>query len=352
MPLHDFTSAHHSRQASAVKRVLTLVLGVALSGALLLGQNAQAQTAGQEPWKLLEQNASLPVVAEGRSAIVILQMANDASAKGAQPDYAAAAKRGATVSVFIDGSYHASFPRASWAYAEVCPGSHFLNAVQDKTALAVKENISVGQRYEFAVAATSYFQLLEDEKGAPRLQAVDAKAAREVVQQLPKAAHTISRLPVVPCAAPVVAKAPVVAAAPVQLAPVQTRSYTLQAATLFAYDKYTLDALQKGNAEIDAIIRDARANNAQAERIDIKGYADPTGSPAYNQTLSQERANTIAQYFVKAGFARSVVSARGLGATELVVSGCSTRFKNKAQINTCNEPNRRVEVTVQTRTSN
>ena len=339
MLLYDF--ARQSRPASALRWAFALVLG----SSLLLAQPAWSQS-GEQPWKLLEQNAPLPAVSDGRSAIVFLQLAG--SVAGAAPaDFAAAAKRGATVSVFIDGSYHTSFPRASWAYAEVCPGSHFLNAVQDKAALAVKENIPVGQRYEFAVAATSYFQLLEDEKGAPRLQAVDANAAREVVRQLPKAAHTISRLPVTACAPQVEAR-PVVAAAP---PPVQTRSYTLQASTLFAHDKYTLDAMRKGSADLDGIVRDARANGAQVERIDIKGYADPTGPAAYNLKLSQERADTIAQYFVKAGFPRSVVSAQGLGATELVVQDCRAKSKKKEQINICNEPNRRVEVSVQTRTS-
>ena len=342
MSFIDLFFAPRSRLAAA-KWTLAFVFG----GSFLFGQAVHAQT-GAEPWTLLEQNAQVPSVSNGRSAIVFLQMSGGPATGSSQEDFTAAAKRGATVSVFVDGSYHASLPRASWAYAEVCPGSHFLNAVQDKAALAVKENIPVGQRYEFAVAATSYFQLLEDEKGAPRLQAVDAKAAREVILQLPKAAHTISRLPVTACAPQVEAK-PFVAPVP---PPVQTRSYTLQAATLFSHDKYTLDSMRKGNADIDGIIRDARANGAQVERIEIKGYADPTGSVGYNQKLSQERANTIAQYFIKAGFSRSVVSARGLGATELVVSDCSVRAKKKEQINICNEPNRRVEVTVQTRTSN
>ena len=346
MQPHDFNFIRHLRQALASTRGASVALGMVLAGSLLLVQPALAQTS-QEPWKLLEQNTQPPAVSEGRSAIVFVQMSNAVSAGAGQADYSAAANRTETVSVFIDGNYHASLPRASWAYAEVCPGAHFLNAVQDKAALAVQENVPSGQRYEFAPTSTSYFQLLEDEKGA-RLQAVEAKAAREVVSQLPRAAHTISRLPVTACEPQVVAK-PVVAAVP---APVQTRSYTLQAATLFAHDKYTLSAMRNRSAEIDGIIRDARVNGGQVERIEIKGYADPTGSAAYNQKLSQDRANTIAQYFIKSGFSRGVVSARGLGATELVVADCSAEGKNKEQINSCNEPNRRVEVTVQTRTSN
>lgn len=337
---HDFTFASRPlRQVSVVRLALTLVLG----GCLFMASAVRAET-GREPWTLLEQNAQAPVLGEGRSAIIFLQM-RDSAADTAQPDYTLAASRGATVSVFIDGNYHASLPRASWAYAEVCPGSHFLNAVQDKTVLAVQENVPYGQRHEFPVASTSYFQLLEDEKGAPRLQAVDASAAQQVVQQLPRAAHTISRVPVAGCT-------PVVEARPVVVAPVQMRNYTLQAATLFAHDKYTFDSMRKSKSQIDGIIQDVRARDGEVQRIEIKGYADPTGSAAYNLKLSQERAQTVAQYFIKAGFPGNIVTARGLGATELVVSDCSARLKTKAQINACNEPNRRVEVMVQKRSAN
>ena len=320
---------------------LVLVPALVLSAHLCLTVPVSAQES-QQPWMLLDQAAERPALTQGHSAIVIMKLPSGEAAENSEEAFAAAAARKETVSVFIDGSYHASFPRPSWAYAEVCPGAHFLNAVRDSAALAVQENLAYGQRYELQPSSTSYFQLVDDNSGAPRLKAVDGNAASAVLKQLPKTTHTISRLESKSCAVDVDAVTPVKIP---QMMP--ATKYTLQGATLFAVDKFTLDSLRKGGREeLDKIVRASRANNSVIESLSVIGYADPTGNAAYNLSLSQKRAQTIKQYFVKSGFSPEITTASGKGAADPVVTDCGIRFKTKAQVNACNEPNRRVEIVV------
>lgn len=320
---------------------LVLVPALMLGAQLCLTVSAEAQES-QQPWTLLDQGAERPALSQGHSAIVIMKLPRGEATENSEEAFAAAAARKETVSVFIDGSYHASFPRPSWAYAEVCPGAHFLNAVRDSAALAVQENLPYGQRYELQPSSTSYFQLMDDNSGAPRLKAVDGNAASAVLKQLSKAMHTISRLESKSCAVNVDAITPVKMP---QMMP--ATKYTLQGSTLFAVDKFTLDSLRKGGREeLDKIVRASRADNSVIESVSVTGYADPTGNAVYNLSLSQKRAQTIKQYFVKSGFSPEVTTAIGKGEAEPVVTDCEQRFKAKAQINSCNEPNRRVEIVV------
>lgn len=320
---------------------LVLVPALIVSAQLCLTVSANAQES-QQPWTLLDHGAEQPALSQGHSAIVILKLPRGDATENSEEVFATAAARKETVSVFIDGSYHASFPRPSWAYAEVCAGAHFLNVVRDSAALAVQENFPYGQRYELHPSSTSYFQLLDDNSGAPRLKAVDGNAASAVLKQLPKTTHTISRLESKSCAVDVDAVTPVKMP---QIMP--ATKYTLQGSTLFAVDKFTLDSLRKdGREELDKIVRASRAKSSVIESVSITGYADPTGNAAYNLSLSQRRAQTIKEYLIKSGFSSEVTTASGKGAADPVVTDCGVRFKTKAQINSCNEPNRRVEVVV------
>ena len=335
----NFSFMPRGRQKFWMKLVLVPTLAIVAYLCTVLPAQAQE---GRLPWTLVAEDAQIPENSPNRSTVVLLRLPFTDSDEGSEESNAALAARGDTVSVFIDGNYHASFPRASWTYAEVCPGPHFLNAVRDLNVLTVKENVPHGQRYEFPPSGISYFQVLEDNSGFPRIKAVDAEAASAAIKKLPKAVHTISRLESKDCVVNVEPATPV---ATPQIKPAQ--KYTLQSATLFEVDKFSLDALKKGGkSELDRIIRDSRLNINVVEKIDVVGHADPTGSALYNVNLSRKRAQTIAQYFVKAGFPADVVSASGRGSEDLVVADCAARFKTRARNNACNEPNRRVEIAI------
>ena len=71
--------------------------------------------------------------------------------------------------------------------------------------------------------------------------------------------------------------------------------------------------------------------------IDVYGHTDTTGSTAYNQRLSEERARAVANYLISRGVASSRIRWQGFGETQLKVPTGDN----------VNEPlNRRVEIKV------
>ncbi len=71
--------------------------------------------------------------------------------------------------------------------------------------------------------------------------------------------------------------------------------------------------------------------------IQVEGYTDSTGSPALNQTLSENRAGTVMQFLDVNGVPQANVTAQGYGATNFV--GDNATAAGKAQ-------NRRVDLVV------
>jgi outer membrane protein OmpA-like peptidoglycan-associated protein len=67
----------------------------------------------------------------------------------------------------------------------------------------------------------------------------------------------------------------------------------------------------------------------------VIGHTDSTGSPAYNQTLSQNRAQSVAGYLVQRGVANTRLSAEGRGQSQPI--GDNSTDAGRAQ-------NRRVEI--------
>jgi outer membrane protein OmpA-like peptidoglycan-associated protein len=64
-------------------------------------------------------------------------------------------------------------------------------------------------------------------------------------------------------------------------------------------------------------LRDLATNFRQYpdEVIDVAGHTDSTGTPAHNQTLSENRADSVRSYLVDQGVPSSRISARGYGET-------------------------------------
>jgi outer membrane protein OmpA-like peptidoglycan-associated protein len=51
-------------------------------------------------------------------------------------------------------------------------------------------------------------------------------------------------------------------------------------------------------------------------RISIEGHTDNTGQAAFNQTLSEKRANAVKDYLVKKGISEDRLNAAGFGQTQ------------------------------------
>jgi OOP family OmpA-OmpF porin len=130
--------------------------------------------------------------------------------------------------------------------------------------------------------------------------------------------YAFNQAPPPPPPAPVVAPAPAPA-----------RSYLV----FFDWDKATLtDRAQQ-------IIREAAENSTRVQytRLEVNGYTDTSGTPAYNQRLSVRRAQAVAAELVRDGVPRNAISIQGFGETHLLVpTGPNVR-----------EPqNRRVEIII------
>lgn len=52
--------------------------------------------------------------------------------------------------------------------------------------------------------------------------------------------------------------------------------------------------------------------------VQVEGYTDSTGSPAYNQTLSENRADTVKNFLIQNGVPPNNVTAKGYGASNFV----------------------------------
>lgn len=69
--------------------------------------------------------------------------------------------------------------------------------------------------------------------------------------------------------------------------------------------------------------------------IDVYGHTDSDGSDAYNQTLSERRATSVADYLTARGVQSARIATRGYGETQPIASNATA--EGKAQ-------NRRVEI--------
>jgi outer membrane protein OmpA-like peptidoglycan-associated protein len=86
-----------------------------------------------------------------------------------------------------------------------------------------------------------------------------------------------------------------------------------------------------GGAELDAQALAVIETVAQATRlaepaeISVVGFADPTGSPSYNQTLSERRADSVAEALMRAGVPAERIVTEGLGPTATLTEPAGRR---------------------------
>ncbi|EGR2355536.1 OmpA family protein [Vibrio alginolyticus] len=78
-------------------------------------------------------------------------------------------------------------------------------------------------------------------------------------------------------------------------------------------------------------------------KVTVSGYTDHIGERNFNQKLSEERAQTVADYIISRGY-DGPIRAFGFGSSEPIVE-CSTKLARKDLIR-CLQPNRRVTVRI------
>jgi OOP family OmpA-OmpF porin len=106
---------------------------------------------------------------------------------------------------------------------------------------------------------------------------------------------------------------------------------SLSTDVLFDFDKATLRSQYQPelNKVADTLVKDTTV------RVLVWGYTDTAGPPAYNQRLSERRAETVARYLQSKGVSRSRMEIKGWGETHLAVP---------TPDNTPEQRNRRVEI--------
>ncbi|MBW3554600.1 MAG: OmpA family protein [Gemmatimonadetes bacterium] len=108
---------------------------------------------------------------------------------------------------------------------------------------------------------------------------------------------------------------------------------TFESGILFDFDSATLRSQARSN------LQELADNLRQYERTDVLiiGHTDATGSDAYNQTLSERRARSAADYLQQLGVGSERISTRGMGENDPVASNDTAEGQ---------QLNRRVEVVI------
>lgn len=127
--------------------------------------------------------------------------------------------------------------------------------------------------------------------------------------------------------APAVAVPPPVAAAPT------SEKVTYTADTFFDFDKVVLKPA--GKAKLDELVANLKELNLEV--IIAVGHTDSIGSVAYNQRLSERRAEAVKAYLVSKGVENDRVYTKGKGKSQPIADNKTAAGRAK---------NRRVEIEV------
>ena len=134
------------------------------------------------------------------------------------------------------------------------------------------------------------------------------------------------------------------AAAPVASSAVKI---SFEAEPLFGFDKASIRNDQRKS--LDEFV--AGLSGITYDEITAVGHADKLGSEAYNQKLSERRANAVKAYLVGKGVPADRIRAEGRGESEPVSGDACATARGKAAIS-CLQPDRRVDVSVNGSKSN
>lgn len=108
---------------------------------------------------------------------------------------------------------------------------------------------------------------------------------------------------------------------------------TFDSGILFGYDSATLQPEAKTNIKKLADI----LQKYPGSNVLVTGHTDSDGTEKYNQTLSEKRAKSVADYATLQGVSSSSISTVGLGETEPIASNDTVEGKKL---------NRRVEIAI------
>ena len=265
-----------------------------------------------------------PGTAASQSRILVYRASDSAGLKGA-------------TGVFVNGQYHTSL--VAGGYSQLCtePGAVEIGARQVRVGRTAKDNYDSLTATRLLAAQSQYFAVYED-AGRPVLKPVPAAQALQEMASVRLQMHTVSR----------VSKAQTCAQGPTTaplLVPAMPQQFALSGDALFAFGRSDAAGMtSQGLAVIDQLVSRIRNDYTYINHIHVIGHADPLGSPAGNQRLSAERADTVRRYIERVSQISARITSEGRGSRQLVERSCGSVASASAIA--CNQPNRRVVVEV------
>ena len=117
---------------------------------------------------------------------------------------------------------------------------------------------------------------------------------------------------------------------------------TLDADTLFDFDKAALRPA--GRDALDGFI--SKLRDVSPETIMAIGHTDRIGTERYNQRLSEQRVASVKAYMVSKGVEPGRVYTEGKGETQPVTKAGDCAGPKSAKVIACLQPDRRVDIEV------
>jgi OOP family OmpA-OmpF porin len=130
-----------------------------------------------------------------------------------------------------------------------------------------------------------------------------------------------------------------VAPEPAPVCKPKVETITIQSEALFDFDKSTIKG--KYSQILEEVAAKIKEHN-DVEFVIVTGHTDRIGTDAYNQKLSQRRADAVKKYLASHGVSDVRIKAEGRGESEPIVDCKGVKgFKELVE---CLAPNRRVVV--------
>ena len=127
-------------------------------------------------------------------------------------------------------------------------------------------------------------------------------------------------------------------------APAPRKRVTFSAESLFGFDQSAVRP--EGMKALDGFAGDLAGT--QFDSISVEGHTDRLGSTAYNQRLSQQRADAVKDYLVTSGHvdaARITATGKSESMPVTLANTCVGEHQT-ARLIACLQPDRRVDVEV------
>lgn len=120
-------------------------------------------------------------------------------------------------------------------------------------------------------------------------------------------------------------------------------TFALEAGMLFPFDGSVLS--EEGKTAVDEVLQKVEEKHVVDTYYTVVGHTDRIGSEAYNQKLSEDRANAVADELMAQGVDPAAMEIRGMGKTS-PVTGSECEGLSRSELVKCYAPDRRVEINV------